>query len=89
MARPNIEQPSSRWQAVADRDRSADGHVWYGVTTTGIYCRPQCPSRPKPQNVRFFERREDARAAGFRACRRCHPERDDCPQAPEGVTDRR
>ena len=36
MARPNIEQPSSRWQAVADRDRSADGHFWYGVTTTGI-----------------------------------------------------
>ena len=77
MACSHPAQAFSRWQAVLDRDRSADGRFWYGVTTTGIYCRPQCPSRPKLRNVRFFDRREDARVAGFRACRRCHPERDE------------
>lgn len=49
----------------------------YGVVTTGIYCRPSCPSRaPRPENVRFFADRGEAEAAGLRACRRCRPDRD-------------
>jgi AraC family transcriptional regulator of adaptative response/methylated-DNA-[protein]-cysteine methyltransferase len=48
------------------------------VTTTGIYCKPSCPARrPRRTNVRFFSDHEAARAAGFRPCRRCHPDGDD------------
>jgi AraC family transcriptional regulator of adaptative response/methylated-DNA-[protein]-cysteine methyltransferase len=62
------------WRAVASRDVSADGRVFYGVTTTGVYCRPSCPSRrPARGNVRFFDVPEDAERAGFRACLRCRP----------------
>lgn len=65
----------ARYRAVEARDKSADGQFITAVTTTGIYCRPHCPSRtPKRGNVRFFERPEEARAAGFRACRRCNPD---------------
>jgi methylphosphotriester-DNA--protein-cysteine methyltransferase len=45
------------------------------VITTGIYCRPGCPSRPKPENVRLYPSAEAAREAGFRACKRCRPDR--------------
>jgi AraC family transcriptional regulator of adaptative response/methylated-DNA-[protein]-cysteine methyltransferase len=66
---------SERWQMVLDRDGRADGRFWYGVMTTGIYCRPQCPSRrPKPDNTRFFNTPEAARAAGLRPCKRCRPD---------------
>lgn len=63
-----------RWQAVLDR-RATDGSQWvYAVLTTGIFCRPTCPSRrPKPQNVRLYETVGDAQAAGFRPCKRCCP----------------
>jgi AraC family transcriptional regulator of adaptative response / DNA-3-methyladenine glycosylase II len=44
------------------------------VVTTGIYCRPGCPARPLPKNVRHFESADAARAAGFRACKRCKPD---------------
>lgn len=74
MAVQHTAQHEARWRAVRERDPSADGQFWYGVVTTGIYCRPQCPSRPKLENVRFFETREAARAAGLRPCRRCHPD---------------
>lgn len=68
---------AERWQAVQDRDPGADGRFWYGVVTTGIYCRPSCPSRrPRPENARFFDTPAAARAAGFRACRRCYPDED-------------
>jgi AraC family transcriptional regulator, regulatory protein of adaptative response / methylated-DNA-[protein]-cysteine methyltransferase len=64
-----------RWARIKARDKSADGLFWYSVATTGIYCRPSCPSRAaNPMNVRFHERPEDAREAGFRACKRCNPE---------------
>ena len=64
-----------RWARVKARDKSADGLFWYSVATTGIYCRPSCPSRTaKPSNVRFYERLTDAKAAGFRACKRCNPD---------------
>lgn len=62
------------WNAVQLRDRAFDGLLCYGVRTTGIYCRPSCPSRrPKRDNVLFFESAEDAEHAGFRPCRRCEP----------------
>ena len=64
----------ARWQAVIERDTTFDGVFWYSVKTTGIYCRPSCASRQaKPRNVGFHESREEAEAAGFRACKRCKP----------------
>lgn len=64
-----------RWQAVLDRDSAADGHFLYAVRTTGIYCRPTCPSkRPKRENVAFYLSSQQAEEAGYRACRRCRPD---------------
>ncbi len=63
----------SRWAAVLARD--AQAQFIYAVRSTGIYCRPACPSRrARPDNVVFFETAQAARAAGFRACRRCDPD---------------
>lgn len=63
------------WDAVAHRARAADGAFVYAVTTTGVYCRPSCPSRrPRRENVQFFRLPEAAEQAGFRPCRRCRPE---------------
>jgi AraC family transcriptional regulator, regulatory protein of adaptative response / DNA-3-methyladenine glycosylase II len=65
---------STLYPAIAGRDRRFDGAFWFGVTTTGIFCRPSCPARtPKPQNVKFFPSAAAAARAGFRACRRCLP----------------
>ena len=65
----------SRWQAVEARDVAADGAFYYGVRSTGVYCRPSCPSRrPNRDQVVTFDTSEDARTAGFRACRRCYPD---------------
>jgi AraC family transcriptional regulator of adaptative response/methylated-DNA-[protein]-cysteine methyltransferase len=62
------------WQAVMARDARSDGKFVYGVRSTGIYCRPSCPSRrPQRQQVVFFEVPEAAERAGFRACLRCRP----------------
>lgn len=67
---------SQRWQALLQRDASADGAFVYAVKTTGIYCRPGCSSRrPQRQNVTFFETPEAAEQAGFRPCKRCQPHR--------------
>jgi len=64
-----------RWAAVVTRDRGADGQFVYSVRTTGIYCRPSCPSRTaRPENVAFHTTCADARLAGFRACLRCKPD---------------
>ena len=63
-----------RWARILARDKNADGSFWYSVATTGVYCRPSCPSRhANPKNVRLHESVEAAQAAGFRACRRCNP----------------
>lgn len=68
--------PNSQWRIVLARDRRYDGDFVYGVRSTGIFCRPSCPSRrPRRTQVRFFPIPEAAEAAGFRACRRCHPGR--------------
>lgn len=56
-------------------DASYNGRFFTGVLTTGIYCLPSCKARkPKSENVRFFPTCEAARAAGLRACRKCHPD---------------
>lgn len=62
------------WKAVLERDPHYEGVFVYAVHTTGIYCRPTCPSRrPLRENVAFFDDCASAEAAGFRACRRCNP----------------
>ena len=63
------------WKAVLTRDRNSDGEFVFAVRTTGIFCRPSCPARrPKRENVEFLPSAEIARAAGYRACKRCNPE---------------
>src|SRR6202035_5733353 len=69
-----------RWQAVKRRDPAFDGKFLFAVRTTGIYCRPSCASRPaKRENVSFFETGAQAEKAGYRACKRCRPDRLDAP----------
>jgi AraC family transcriptional regulator, regulatory protein of adaptative response / methylated-DNA-[protein]-cysteine methyltransferase len=64
-----------RWAQIVARDRSADGRFWYSVATTGIYCRPSCPSRAaNPKNVQLHDTLEEAKATGFRPCKRCNPD---------------
>lgn len=64
-----------RWAQVMARDAGADGHFFYSVASTGVYCRPSCGGRhPRPQNVRFHATCEEAEAAGFRPCKRCKPD---------------
>jgi len=68
-----ILDEDDRWAAVCRRDARAEGFV-YAVRTTGVYCRPGCPSRlPRRENVRFFDGAAEAAWAGFRACKRCKP----------------
>lgn len=77
---PTLQDP--RWQSVVARDASADGNFVYAVRTTGVYCRPSCPSRrAKPENVTFYATPDDAEAAGFRPCLRCNPRGQSTAQA--------
>jgi AraC family transcriptional regulator of adaptative response / methylphosphotriester-DNA alkyltransferase methyltransferase len=65
----------AQWQAILANDASQDGHFFYAVVTTRIFCRPSCKSRPpKRENVLVFATAEQARAAHFRPCKRCKPE---------------
>jgi AraC family transcriptional regulator of adaptative response/methylated-DNA-[protein]-cysteine methyltransferase len=65
----------ARWPAVRTRDAAADGQFVYSVRTTGVYCRPSCPARPaRPENIAFHTDPAAAEAAGFRPCKRCHPD---------------
>ena len=60
------------WEAVQRSDASYDGLFFYAVKTTGIFCRPSCKSKPpKRENLCYFASGEEARAAGFRPCKRC------------------
>ena len=69
-----FDTDEARWAAVQRRDRDADGQFYYSVRSTGVYCRPSCPSRVALRaNVAFHVSPLDAEAAGFRACRRCRP----------------
>jgi AraC family transcriptional regulator of adaptative response/methylated-DNA-[protein]-cysteine methyltransferase len=64
-----------RWARIVAHDKTADGRFWYSVSTTGVYCRPSCPSRnANPKNVQLHDSLESARAAGFRPCKRCKPD---------------
>ncbi len=74
-----------RWARVLARDRSADGLFWYSVATTGVYCRPSCPSRAaNPANVALHDTLAAARATGCRACKRCRPD-GPAPQADQAA----
>ena len=62
------------WEAVQKRDAAQDGKFFFGVVTTGVYCRPSCAARlPLRRNIRFFENPLDAERQGLRPCLRCHP----------------
>ena len=64
-----------RWARIVARDKTADGHLWYSVLTTGIYCRASCASRTaNPKNVQLHDTLESAKATGFRPCQRCNPD---------------
>ncbi len=66
---------AAAYQAIAARDARFDGHLYVGVTSTGIYCRPICRVRtPLPKNCRFFASAAQAEAASFRPCLKCRPE---------------
>ena len=66
------------WRATERRDHRYDGHFYVAVVTTGIYCRPGCrATAAKKANVRFYPTVAAVRAAGFRACKRCDPDRTD------------
>ena len=66
---------AAQWNAVVGHDRTAEGLFVYAVRSTGVYCRPSCPSRrPRRDRVEFFDTPAAARDAGFRACKRCRPD---------------
>lgn len=70
-----VIQADPRWARILARDRSADGQFWYSVATTGVYCRPSCPSRTaNPRNVGLHGSLAEAKATGFRPCKRCNPD---------------
>ncbi|ENO15570.1 bifunctional DNA-binding transcriptional regulator/O6-methylguanine-DNA methyltransferase Ada [Marinobacter nanhaiticus D15-8W] len=63
-----------RWAALQTRDPAAGDRFVYAVRTTGIYCRPDCPSRlAKPEHVEFHDTADEAEQAGYRPCKRCRP----------------
>ncbi|WP_026570713.1 bifunctional transcriptional activator/DNA repair enzyme AdaA [Sediminibacillus terrae] len=73
--------PEAWWNAIITNNASYDGVFYYGVQTTGIFCRPSCKSRvPLPGNVRIFSSAKDASAKQYRPCKRCRP---DQPLLPE------
>jgi AraC family transcriptional regulator, regulatory protein of adaptative response / DNA-3-methyladenine glycosylase II len=64
------------YRATESRDTRFDGSFVVGVRTTGVYCRPSCPSPvlPKPRNLNFYQTAAGAQLAGLRACKRCRPD---------------
>ena len=74
MSETEYRTPTQRWRALTTRDARADGHFVYSVATTGVYCRPACPSRLAARaNIAFYNSAADAERAGFRPCKRCTP----------------
>ena len=71
------------FQAMLSRDHRFDGKFFIGVKTTGIYCRPICPARPKRENVEFFATPLEAERSGYRPCLRCRPE--SAPRSPAWI----
>lgn len=71
---PTVSQDDTMWQAVCDRDKTADGTFYFAVETTGVYCRPSCGARqPRRENVSFHLTQQAAERAGYRPCKRCNP----------------
>lgn len=74
----NLKKPiesDPRWEKLLARDRSADGQFWYSVATTKVYCRPSCPSRrARPENITLHDSLAQAKATGYRPCKRCKPD---------------
>jgi AraC family transcriptional regulator of adaptative response/methylated-DNA-[protein]-cysteine methyltransferase len=71
---PNILPTREEMErAFARKDASYDGVFYVSVKTTGIFCRPSCPSRPNLDNVEFFLSVKECFFAGYRPCKRCHP----------------
>jgi AraC family transcriptional regulator, regulatory protein of adaptative response / methylated-DNA-[protein]-cysteine methyltransferase len=67
-------QSETQWRQVMERDARQDGRFVFAVRTTGVYCRPSCPSRrPRRDSVEFFAGPQQAERAGYRACLRCKP----------------
>src|ERR1700681_319345 len=74
-SRPPEMADDPRWARIVARDKTADGCFWYSVATTGIYCRPSCPSRTaNRRNVQLHDTLAAAKATGFRPCKRCNPD---------------
>ena len=70
----DVPKEDRHWKAVIARDPGYDGQFVFGVSSTGVYCRPSCPARrPRRENVKFFLLPEQAERAGYRACLRCKP----------------
>ena len=70
----SLPDPDVLYTALVARSDAYEGRAYVGVTSTGIFCRLNCPApNPKPENCTFFESPGDCIAAGFRPCKRCHP----------------
>ncbi len=83
---PEMLDPETAWTAVLARDARFDGQFVYAVDSTGVYCRPTCPSRrPRRANVHFFEAPAEAEGAGYRPCRRCRPRQGETSRQAEAV----
>jgi AraC family transcriptional regulator of adaptative response/methylated-DNA-[protein]-cysteine methyltransferase len=88
MMRPkrNGDTDDLRWKALTQRDHSQDGRWFYGVLTTGVYCKPSCAARrPRRENVRFYSSAEAAERDGLRACKRCKPDSPVTSDAADGI----
>ena len=70
----DISDKNLLYKIVCARDKRYDGRFYCGVVTTGIYCRPICPARPKLENITFYRSSTEAEKAGFRPCLRCRPD---------------
>nr|UWK21987.1 araC-type transcriptional regulator [Trichoderma margaretense] len=71
----DFEDDDCRWEAVQSRNTKADGHFVYAVRSTGIYSRPTCKALfAQRSNITFFQTGAQAQGAGYRPCKRCHPE---------------
>ncbi len=85
----SIANEALYWDAVHNRDARFNGIFVYAVRSTGVYCRPTCPSRrPQREQVTFFNSFDEAEATGFRPCRRCHPRAEHLPDDPSEIVQR-
>lgn len=67
--------PAVYWKAIKENDPGFDDRFFYGVQTTGVFCRPSCKSRlPNKENVQIFKNAFIALEQGYRPCKRCKPD---------------